>query len=278
MSRSRRKLYSLGLGALDMTLLDVERKRLQPTLPLAEYLPGAGAPASADWGPAISAVLAQAHKTQDSGDLMLTVSDAWARYWMLSVPEGIGSLEELRALARARFEALFGTPADGWTLMAEWRTRGQVLVCALPERLLAACETLGEEGVWRVVSVQPHAIRLMNSHRARIPDDAWVCCFGAQGMLALLLQGGAVQYVRRFRYQRVPEADELMDMLDGEILRAGTDTPMKLCALGILPEVAHGTRIRDMKLVLPQGDDMQAFRPGMSAESVMLARVRGGLA
>lgn len=277
MSRLRRKLYSLGVGAYDMTLLDVERKRLQPALPLAEYLPGAGSPTTADWGPAISAVLAHARKAQ-GGDLMLTVSDYWARYWMLSVPDGVSSLEELRALAGSRFENLFGNPIDGWALMADWRTRGQMLVCALPERLLSACDDLAVEGMWQVVSVQPQSIRLMNSYRSRIPDNAWVCCFGARGMLAMLLQQGEVNYVRRFRYQRVPDADELLDMLDGEILRVGADTPAQLCALGILPELTHGSRIRGMELLLPQGEDAQPSGRGMSAESISLARLRGGVA
>ena len=98
----RRKLFSLGIGLKDMSVVDAHSQRLITALPLAEYLPGAATPATADWAPSIDAVLAQTNMPS-GGDMVLTISDAWVRYFMLDIPEGVGNMAELHALAAGRF-------------------------------------------------------------------------------------------------------------------------------------------------------------------------------
>ena len=111
----RRKLFSLGIGLKDMSVVDAHSQRLITALPLAEYLPGAATPATADWAPSIDAVLAQTNMPS-GGDMVLTISDAWVRYFMLDIPEGVGNMAELHALAAGRFESLFGSSPEGWKL------------------------------------------------------------------------------------------------------------------------------------------------------------------
>ena len=271
MSRSRHKLHSLGVGFDDLSVVDAGNMRLMTSLPLAQYLPGAASPTTADWAPALDAALAQA-EVPETGDLSLTVSDAWTRYFMLNIPVGVGSLAELRMLAEARFESLYGVAPEGWHLAADWKPAGRVLVCALPERLLQVARDLGASGKGRQVrSIQPHALRLVRIFHKQISDDCWLGCFSARSLVALRISGGEVVHVRRFPLSQLPAADELGAMLEGESLRAGLEMPAALCVLGMLPELAQGERVCGMQVALAQGHKVLRGRPGQTSESVHLA-------
>ncbi|MDP5239619.1 hypothetical protein Q9Q94_08765 [Uliginosibacterium sp. 31-16] len=276
MSRLRHKRFSLGVGSDDLSVVDAASMRLLTSLPLAEYLPGAASPATADWTPSIEAVLAQAN-VPEGGDLTLTVADAWARYFMLTVPAGVGSLSELRMLAAGRFETLFGTAPEGWQLAADWKASGRTLVCALPARLVEVVQVVAEASNWRVRSIQPYALRLLELFHKQVPDACWLCCFASRGMVALLVSGGEVQHVRRFPFAKAPDAAALSAMLEAEVLRAGLEMPTQLCALGVLPEMPVDGRVGSMRLVLPQGPKLARARPGQTSESVSLA-MQGALA
>lgn len=276
MSRLRHKRFSLGIGGGSMAIVDASTLRMITSLPLAEYLPGAASPAMADWAPSIEALLAQANMP-DGGDLTLTVSDAWTRYFILSVPAGVGSLDELRMLAAGRFEALFGTTTEGWQLEADWKSSGRILVCAMPTRLIDVAHLVTEASNWRVRSIQSHALRLLNLFHSQIPDDCWICCFALRGIVAMLLADGEVQHVRRFPFADTPIAEGLDVMLESEALRAGLSMPTQLCVLGIVPEMPASGRIGSMSLVQAQGPKVVRARSGKTAESHSLA-LQGALA
>lgn len=276
MSRLRHKRFSLGIGSDEMSVVDIASMRLVTSLPLTEYLPGAMSPATADWMPSIEAILAQAN-VPEGGDLELTIADAWVRYFMLAIPTGVGSLAELRMLAASRFESLFGTPPEGWTLEADWKSSGHTLICAMPSRLVDVAHTVTEASHWRVRSIQPYALRLLALFHKQVPDDCWVCNFASRGMLALLVSGGEVQHVRRFPFSQAPAPASLHDMLEAETFRAGREMPAQLCALGVLPEMPADGRVGSMKLVLAQGPKALKLRPGQYSESAGLA-LQGALA
>lgn len=270
MSRWRADRYSLGIGASDIGIVEAASCRLLTTLPLTEYLPGAANAVEADWAPVLEAVLAQAGGSA-GGQVSITVSDAWTRYFMLNVPQGLGSLQELRLLAAARFEALFAVPPQGWRIEADWKSAGQLLVCALPERLLEVAAAISASGPWRIRSVKPWSVRLLESLAARIPDEAWVCCFDAGGMLALRIAAGGVAHVRRFARARIADAAALGELLEGESLRSGLALPPVLCLAGMLPEFEAGTLVAGMKLLDLSAGPAGRARPGHTAESVALA-------
>lgn len=274
MSRLRRKLFSLGVGADDMSVVDVDSLRLLTSLPLTEYLPGAASPAAADWAPSVEAVLAQAN-VAEGGDVVMTVSDSWARYFMLNIPEGVGSLAELHMLAASRFETLFGQPVEGWQLDADWKASGNLLVTGIPARMAEVAKLVTETGPWRVRSVLPFSLRLQQVFHAQIPDECWLCCFGGRGVVALLVSDGEFAHVRRFPFVKVPGTEEINNMLQAEILRIGKATPPELCALGMLPELPASSRVGDMRLVVAQGPKAVRARPGQTAESVGLAMFGG---
>lgn len=267
----QRKLFSLGIGLKDMSVVDAHSQRLMTALPLAEYLPGAATPATADWAPSIDAVLAQTNMPS-GGDMVLTVSDAWVRYFMLAIPEGVTSLAELHALAAGRFETLFGAAPDGWKLEADWKTSGQVLVCALPARLIEVAATLSAAGAWRIRSIQPYALRLQSIFHSQIPNDGWLCCFARRSVVALLVEKGEIVHVRRFPSVAPLTAVGMGGLLAAETMRIGAATPDTLCALGIVPKLPDDGQVGGMRLIVARGSKVVQVKQGRMSESLCLAR------
>lgn len=284
MSRWRRSTYSLGVGSRDMAVVDVADTpaRIVSMLPLADYLPGADSPETANWEPSMATVMAQTEpEIKGGGNLHVTISDDWARYWMLTPPKGIRSLAELRALAESRFEQLYGTPLAGWTMDADWSTRGGVLACALPTGLLDSMRQVCAKHNWSILSIVPQATRLINARRARIGAHGWVCSFSTHTFLALLLDGGQLLHARQFRFETLPSIEEVFTRLETELLRIGRDMPPEVCFLGKTPDLRgqntwHGTR-----LVAPgEGDQAQVVSGAgrRSTSEACLLALQGGMA
>jgi len=267
----RRKLFSLGIGLKDMSVVDAHSQRLITALPLAEYLPGAATPATADWAPSIDAVLAQTNMPS-GGDMVLTISDAWVRYFMLDIPEGVGNMAELHALAAGRFEALFGSSPEGWKLEADWKASGQVLVCALPNRLVDVAATLSAAGAWKIRTIQPYALRLQSIFHSQIPNDGWLCCFARRSVVAMLVVAGEIVHVRRFPSVAPLTAVGMGGLLAAEAMRIGAATPEVLCALGIVPKLPDDGQVGGMRLVVARGSKVVQVKQGRMSESMCLAR------
>lgn len=283
MSRWRRSTYSLGVGAREMAVVDLSGSgaaRVLSMLPLEGYLAGTHTPESADWEPSMATVMAQT-EVKTGGNLHVTVADDWARYWVVTPPQGLRSLDELRALAATRFEQLYASQADGWALAADWSLRGASLVCALPSRLLASLRNVSTQYRWRIDSIQPQAVRLMNSHRDRIDKHAWICAFGTGTFLAVLLEDGVTRHARQFRFDSLPSVEDVCLRLETELLRVGCDMPPMAVLLGKGPELRGQNSWHGMRLV---GFNDAGMRPVLTgsgkhsnAEACLLA-MQGGLA
>lgn len=186
-----------------------------------------------DWVAALSAVMTQSKVRR--GVLNVTLADALARYWLVDVPAGISSLNELRALAAGRFEALFGEVASQWHIEADWRASGRILAAAVPRSLTLALSTCAARAGWKLDSVVPAAVRTLNRNAARIPDEAWLVVFGHDHYLAILLSGGAPMFVRQLRHEAGHVAHDLVSRLETECLRGGYAMPAKVVFAGALP-------------------------------------------
>lgn len=270
MLRSHHKRISLGIGLKDLTVVDARNLHVMSTLQLSDYLSGSAMPQAADWAPAIQAALA--HADLPGGDVVLTISDAWARYFTLQIPDGVSSLAELHALAAGRFETLFGSAMTGWSLEADWKVSGTVLVCCVPSRLVDAALTLSAAGAWRVRSVLPYAVRLQSLFCGQIPDEGWVCFYARHSVVAMLVKAGETAYVRRFPVESPLTAAGIGSLLAAESMRIGVESPESLCALGILPRVPEDGVVGGMKLVLGRGSKLAGIRPAEMSESQCMAR------
>ncbi len=272
MSRSRHKQYGLGLGCKEMTVVDLASRRPLTTLPLDAYVPGVAHAVSADWQPSVAALAAQL-ELKGGADLQVTVADEWARYWIFVVPEGVGRLEELQALAAARFESLFGVSAQGWRMLADWRATGPTLVCALPEKLVSSLQMVELKG-GRVRSIQPSAIRLIGAFSRQIPDDCWVAVYGRHGVLLARVSQGEVVHVRRHPLSKVIDVERLEALLEAETLRMGGEIPPVLCVLGIEPPLQAGVPIAGMRLLLLQQNEEAGRTVRSEAGTLALQGVR----
>jgi hypothetical protein len=230
----------LGVGAGEMIVVDrinSEGAHVASTLPLRDYLPGASSPETAIWAPAVSLALAQAKGL--SGDLQVSVSDDWVRYWTVTPPRGLGSLAELRALAVARFEQLFGRDASTWHIEADWRADQTMLACALPKSLIEALNNMSAEASCRIASVVPEAVRLINREASAISADCWLCSFSSHAFLAILLEAGRIRAARQFHFDLQPDITEVLARLETESLRMGVEMPQQVLLLGDAPVVGE---------------------------------------
>jgi len=245
-SRWPAKRLGLGVGAGEMAIVDgisAKGAHVASLLPLRDYLPGAASPETAIWEPAVSAAVAQAGKL--SGKLHVSVSDDWARYWMVTPPAGLGSLAELRALASSRFEQLFGAPAESWYIEADWRDDGAMLACALPKSLLGALGEVSKQHRCALASVVPESVRVVNRDAAQIASGGWLCSFGSHSFLAVLRDHGKLLAARQFRFDLLPDLPEVLARLETETLRLGLDMPERVFLLGQAPKLVE---LADRKL------------------------------
>lgn len=283
MSRWRRSTYSLGVGSREMAVVDMggqEVARLLSLLPLEAYLGAMHAPETADWEPSMATVMAQT-EIKTGGRLHVTVADDWVRYWAVVPPEGARSLDELQALAASRFEQLYATSAEGWTLRADWNLRGASLACALPSRLLDSLRKVAVQYRWQIETIQPQGVRLLNGHRDRIGPHAWVCTFSSGTFLAVLHEDGMLRHARQFRFDSLPSLDEVCLRLDTELLRIGCDMPPVAFLLGQGPELGgtehwHGMRLQRLDDAAERAV-LTASGKHSRAEASLLA-LQGGLA
>lgn len=251
MSPWRAKSLGMGVGGGELVIVDrisAEGAHVASQLPLRDYLPGASSPETAIWEPAVNTALSQANKL--SGRLQVSVSDDWVRYWMVTPPKGLGSIQELRALAAGRFEQLFGAAAEAWHIEADWSATHPMLACALPRSLVHALTAVSQHAGCRLASVVPEAVRLMNRDAGALKDDGWICCFGTHAFLALLQQGGRWQAARQFRFDLTPALPEVLAKLETEALRMGCDMPGTVYLLGDAPPVVDVAGSR-LKVVVP---------------------------
>ncbi|MEC5386915.1 hypothetical protein VVD49_14365 [Uliginosibacterium sp. H3] len=235
-----KRRLGMGVGAGEMLIVDgvsAQGAHVSSMLPLRDYLPGASSPETAIWEPAVSTALAQAGKI--SGNLQISVSDDWVRYWMVTPPAGLGSLAELRALAANRFEQLFGAPAESWHIEADWGDDRAMLACALPKSLIAALGEVSRQHDCTLGSIVPEAVRLINRDAGSLGDDGWVCSFGTHSFLALLRVGGRLLSARQFRFDLLPTLPEVLARLETEALRMGLDMPQSIFLLGDAPPMVE---------------------------------------
>lgn len=107
------------------------------------------------------------------GEIDLLVPDVEARYFTVTPPSGLRGMAELRALARLRYGALFG--ADDSVIEADWHATLPFIACAMPRRLVVACDEFAQACGLRLVALRTHFVDRVDDVLARkAGSDAWV--------------------------------------------------------------------------------------------------------
>lgn len=125
--------------------------------------------------------------------LDVTVADGLSRGWLTTPPAGVTDLQELRALAEARFEAVFHTPTTTWRIEADWSGNRAFICSAIPVGLLYSLQTEAEASGVQLRSIAPQWVRALQrlpfGQIAREPL-ALACAVSPQGVAGLILRNG----------------------------------------------------------------------------------------
>lgn len=97
------------------------------------------------------------------GELVVVLSEHFARFTLVPWSDAIGTPDELAAYARIGFEDIYGAAASGWALQLSPEATGQPrLAAAIEQGLLERLTELAEAAHLRLVSVQPYLMSAFN--------------------------------------------------------------------------------------------------------------------
>lgn len=166
----------------------------------------------------------------------IVLADTYSRMLMVTPPQNASRREDCRAAAAQRFFTLYGEPASGWQISADWHARRPFLACALPRDLLNMLAQIGAQFDLKLLALTPQFIAAWNRWHRQIEADSW---FGVVHADALTF---AVQQRRRIvavRSMPMPIAswdapDWLPQQLAREALRLNLPAPQRLQMCGAL--------------------------------------------
>ena len=126
----------------------------------------------------------------------VVLADELARLWQVTPPQAASRMADLEAAAALRFQALFGAPAAGWSISADWGAAHPFLAAAVPLPLLARLQQAADEHRFHLVEIVPQFVAALNCWRKLRRPGAW---FGmVQGGILTLaaFDSGALAAVR----------------------------------------------------------------------------------
>ena len=127
--------------------------------------------------------------------LKVTIPDRWARYFVFSPPSSAKRIADLHASACMRFEALFSESSDEWTLVGDWSNPSNIVVCAVPNKLIKDIHDLANQNKQYVVSLEPNFIQKWNQCKDYISDKSWFAISSAEGLAVVVIHNRVIQNV-----------------------------------------------------------------------------------
>lgn len=153
--------------------------------------------------------------------LHVTLSDAWARYWITPRAEGLRDGRELDALAASEFAINFGAEGvDDWQIRLDPDPAAKAwLCCALPKVVITALNNACGD---RLVSVQPHFVRAWHRHRRELGNGGLLSLAGGDATTVGIIVDGDWHDVRM--YPPHAGSSAAAAVIDRFALLAGVDT------------------------------------------------------
>ncbi|MGZ8288690.1 MAG: hypothetical protein ACXW2U_13280 [Telluria sp.] len=168
------------------------------------------------------------------------LADELARLWQVSPPPASTRLADLEAAAALRFQMLYGEPASGWSIAANWDAGQGFVAAALPRATLDAIAQAALDHKLAVVEIVPQFIAAWNRCCAQVPQGAW---YGLvhDGVLTLgVPQGSSMGAVRTAPVPAGAGAAWLEAHVAREALRLNMSVPDRLQLSGQVPAAWHG--------------------------------------
>jgi hypothetical protein len=193
--------------------------------------------------------------------LTVVLSDELARMWQVTPPAAASRMADLEAAAALRFQSLFGAPAAGWKISADWDAARPFLAAAVPLPLLARLQQGAAEHRFHLVEIVPQFVAALNGWRKLRRPGAW---FGlVQGAVLTLaaFDDGALAALRTAVIPAGADRDWLERHVAREALLVGAGRPECLQLGGAAPR-EWGSHAGRLKFACTLLDDEAA--PGWS--------------
>ncbi len=189
----------------------------------------------------------QAMAVQPATDVRVLLADSVVRYWLQAVPQRLGSLQELQAVAGVRCGQIFGGGAAAWHVAGDWQTRG-LFVCAAVPRWIMETVTQVMPGSLSVSSLLAQCLR---SDWVTSQRDGWLCLTLPGTAVLLSLTHGRIASLRVLPLPAHQAADEVLDLaaleLQREALRAQRPVPDQIAWLALPRQQAGVATVRGIQ-------------------------------
>lgn len=166
----------------------------------------------------------------------VVLADQWVRYFVVTPPQNIRALQDCKAAAAMRFQALFGQSCSHWQLRGDWHSRRPFLVCAIPMELQDMLLQLTATFKLTSASIEPHFVAVYNRRRRAMGAGQWL---GVVDGRILTLGAVTGEYLMAVRVAYLSEdaatSDWLIDHVTREALRLGLVAPVTLILAGDVP-------------------------------------------
>jgi hypothetical protein len=171
-----RKLFQgslrIGLSRSDVTLLQTSGWLRPQITPLAH---AAISETTADTPDHLSAQLHQMLAGANCAKRSVTIilADEWVRLLMVTPPRNAARMQDCRAAAEMRFQALYDEPVADWRINGDWHARQPFLACAIPRALVSTLHDLAHRHRLCLLGITPQFIAGWNSRRPVMQAGTW---------------------------------------------------------------------------------------------------------
>eukprot|EP01034_Spumella_vulgaris_P032652 gene32652-40288_t len=195
--------------------------------------------------------------------------------WPVTPPAQAARLADLEAAAALRFHNLYGEPAGGWKIVADWDTRQPFFAAAMPQPLLATLELAAADHGMAVVEVLPHFVTAWNRWQGALKDGAWFGQVHDNLLTLAIIDSGRLHAIRALPVPRGADQYWLAQTLKREALLAGLQAPPLLQLCGQVPPLLAKPAANAGQISC---STLGAAGPGQDSWSLASVLARGGLA
>ncbi|KQQ88882.1 hypothetical protein [Massilia sp. Leaf139] len=223
--------YRIGVAPDGLALLERTRGLRPRSRLLAEARMDA-----ADGGAAVGNGLRRLLAEVPAAGRAVTVvlADELARIWHVAPPRGASRMADLEAAAALRFQGLFGAPAAGWKISADWDADRPFLAAAVPAPLLASLQEVALEQRLHLVDIAPRFVAALNGWRKLRRPGAWFAQVEGAVLTLAVFDAGAPAAVRTALVPAGAGRDWFEAHIAREALLVGAGEPalVQVCGAG----------------------------------------------
>lgn len=172
---------------------------------------------------------------RDRWPLTVVLADELVRLWHVTPPADCTRMADLEAAAALRFQQLYGEPAAGWHVSADWHLQRPFLAAAAPRSLIGALQQASQAHGLTINALAPQFVALFNRWRGQLAAGDW---FGVvqDGVLTMgACDGSGVSALRAVAIGAQATSGWLAEHVAREALRLNVPAPQRLRLCGAAP-------------------------------------------